>query len=84
MVSLDSPKTLPTSRIALRLAIGNHRRRHRGVSALVMLVDMLDDLFAALVLEIDIDVGRLVALRRHEAFEQKLARSGLTAVMPRQ
>ena len=39
-----------------------------------MFVDMLDDLFAALVLEIDVDVGRLLALDRHEALEQKLLR----------
>ena len=50
-----------------------------------MLVDMLDDFFAPLMLEIDVDVGRLAALHRHEALEQKpLTRSGLTAVMPRQ
>ena len=57
----------------------------RGVLASVLLVDMLDDLFAALMLEIDIDVGRLPSFLGHETFEQKiLPLSGLTSVMPRQ
>ena len=85
MTSLDSPKTLPTSRMALRLAIADDRRGHARRVALVVLIDVLDDLFAPLVLEIDVDVGRLLPFHRHEAFEQKiLTRSGLTAVMPRQ
>ena len=33
-------------------------------------VDVLDHFLAALVLEVDVDVGRLVALAAHEAFEQ--------------
>ena len=47
---------------------------------------MLDDFFAPLMLEIDVDVGRLSALHRHKALEQEpaITRSGLTAVMPRQ
>jgi hypothetical protein len=36
------------------------------------------------VLEVDVDVGRLVALPRHEPLEQHVARAGSTAVMPRQ
>ena len=38
----------------------------------VGLVDPLDHLLAPLVLEIDVDVGRLAALVRDEAFEQQL------------
>src|SRR5262249_39753402 len=37
---------------------------HRGAIASVHLVDGLDPLFAPLVLEVDVDVGRLAALGR--------------------
>ena len=37
-----------------------------------MLVDVLDHLLAPLVLEVDVDVGRLVALGRDEALEQEV------------
>jgi len=33
-------------------------------------IDILDDFLAPLVLEIDVDIGRLVALLRDEALEQ--------------
>jgi hypothetical protein len=75
---LDKPKTLPTSRMALRVRyeitvgpVRNHRRGQRGVPALVMLIDMLDDFLPPLMLEIDVDVGRLPAFHRHETLEQK-------------
>ena len=56
-----------------------------GAVAAVFLIDVLDDLLAPLMLEIDVDVGRLVALRGDEALEQQVeASSGPTAVMPRQ
>jgi hypothetical protein len=35
-----------------------------------LLVDPLDDLFASLVFEVDVDVGRLVTFVGQEAFEQ--------------
>ena len=38
-----------------------------------LLVDVLDDFFAPLVLEVDVDVGRLVALLGDEALEQHVA-----------
>ena len=44
----------------------------RGAVAAVAGVDILDHLLAPLVLEIDVDVGRLVALRRDEALEQEI------------
>ena len=53
-------------------AVGDHRGRQRGARAAFLLVDPLDDLLAPLVLEIDVDVGRLVALVGQEAFEQDL------------
>ena len=43
----------------------------RGAVPAVLGVDVLDDLFAALVLEVDVDVGRLVALDADEAAEQQ-------------
>ena len=45
----------------------------RGAIAAVALVDVLDHLLAPLVLEIDVDVGRLAAVLGNEAGEQKLA-----------
>ena len=44
----------------------------RGAIAAIALVDILDHLLAPLMLEIDIDVGRLLALLRDEALEQKI------------
>ena len=38
--------------------------------AAVFFIDVLDHLFAALVLEIDVDIGRLVAFPRNETLEQ--------------
>ena len=38
-----------------------------------LLVDVLDDLLAALVLEVDVDVGRLAALGGEEALEEQVA-----------
>ena len=46
-----------------------------GAVAAVFLVDVLDHLLAPLVLEIDVDVGRLVALLGDEALEQQVAAS---------
>ena len=45
-----------------------------GAVAAIALVDVLDDLLAPLMLEIDIDIGRLVAVLRDEAGEQELGR----------
>ena len=44
---------------------------HAGAVAPVALVDVLDDLLAPLVLEVDVDVGRLAPLRREEALEEQ-------------
>jgi hypothetical protein len=56
----------------------------RGAFAAVFGVDVLDDLFAPLVLEVDVDVGRLVALAGDEALEQHAHARGSTSVTPRQ
>ena len=53
-------------------AIGDHGGGEPGALAAVALVDVLDHLLAPLVLEIDVDVGRLVALGRDEALEQQI------------
>ena len=50
--------------------ISDERGRERRSLAAVFPVDVLDDFLAPLVLEIDVDIGRLVALLRDEALEQ--------------
>ncbi len=52
--------------------VADHRRRQRRAVAAVFPIDVLDHLLAALMLEVDVDVGRLVALARNEALEQHL------------
>ena len=53
--------------------VADDRGRERGAIAAVLAIDVLDDLFAPLVFEIDVDVGRLVALARDEALHEQLA-----------
>ena len=53
-------------------AIGNDGRGDTGAVAAVALVDVLDHLLAPLVLEIDVDVGRLAPFRGDEALEQQV------------
>ena len=45
----------------------------RRAMAAVALVNVLDDLFAPLMLEIDIDIGRLAAVFGNEPGEQEIA-----------
>src|ERR1044072_2034925 len=54
-------------------ARGAPRAGDAGAVAAVFAVDVLDDLFAPLVFEIDVDVGRLVALARDESLHEQLA-----------
>ena len=58
-------------------AIADDRRGEVGVVAAVFLVDVLDHLLAPLVLEIDVDVGRLLALLGDEALEQEVDLLGI-------
>jgi len=51
-------------------AVADHGGGQRGALAAVLAVDVLDDLLAPLVFEVDVDVGWLVALARDEALEQ--------------
>ena len=53
--------------------IADDRGRERGAIAAVLAIDVLDDLFAPLVFEVDVDVGRLVALARNETLHEQLA-----------
>ena len=52
--------------------VGDQGCRECGPVAAVTLVDVLNDFFPALVLEIHIDVGRFVAFLRDETFEQQM------------
>jgi hypothetical protein len=54
-------------------AVADHGRGERGAFAAVLAEHVLDDFFAAFVFEVDVDVGRFVALLRQEAFEQQVA-----------
>jgi hypothetical protein len=64
-------------------AIANHGRAESGVVAAVLVEDPLHDDFAPFMFEIDVDVGRLVALLRDEALEQKvILRPGSIEVIP--
>ena len=58
-------------------AIGDHGGGDAGAVAAVFAVDILNDLLAPLVLEIDVDVGRLAPLRRDEALEQQIGAVGI-------
>ena len=53
-------------------AIANHLRDHGGSVATVALVQLLNDLFAPFVLEIDVDVGRLTPFGAQKSLEQKI------------
>src|SRR5262249_17528291 len=53
-------------------AIADYRRCKARPLATIFLVDMLDHLLAAFVLEIDIDVGRFESLGRDETLEQQV------------
>ena len=50
--------------------VADHGRRKRSAGAPVLRVEVLDHLLAPLVLEVHVDVGRLVALARDESLEQ--------------
>ena len=58
-------------------AVMHHGRADRSAMAAVAPVDVLDHLLAPLVLEIDVDVGRLAAIFGNEAGEQELGLVGI-------
>ena len=53
-------------------AIAHHRRGQPGPLPAVLAVDVLDDLLAAVVLEVHVDVGHFVALGGDEALEEQV------------
>ncbi len=67
---VDAQRAADVAQRAAR-PVADHHRRQRGAVAAVFAVDVLDDLLAALVLEVDVDVGRLAALDADEALEQQ-------------
>ena len=52
-------------------AVADHHRRERGALAAIAGIEVLDHLLAPLVLEVDVDVRRLVALARDEPLHQQ-------------
>src|SRR5687768_9348981 len=54
------------------LAIADDGRRQAGPMTTILFIDVLDDLLASLMLEIDIDVGRLRPLLADEPFKKNL------------
>ena len=68
--SSDKPERLADVAHRRARAIGDHLGRHAGPLAAVFLVEVLNHLFAALVLEIDVDVRRFVPLAADEPLEQ--------------
>ena len=58
-------------------AVGDHFGRHAGPLAAVFLVEILQDLLAALVLEVDVDVGGFVPLAADEPLEQEVHPLGI-------
>ncbi len=74
LIHLVQRKAQRLGHVAYRAAaaIADHRSGQRGALAPVLRVDVLDHLLAPLVLEIDIDVGRLVAVLADEARDQQV------------
>ena len=58
-------------------AVVDHRRGDPGAVAAIFPVDVLDHLLAPLMFEVDVDVGRLLALLGDEAFEQERVGRGI-------
>ncbi len=57
--------------------IGDQLGRHAGAVAAVFLIDILNHLFSALMLKVDVDVRRLVALLGNEPLEQNVDSIGI-------
>ena len=86
LLDLFAPRVLLSLRVAegprdvahRRLRpVGDDVRDLRGVLAAVHLVDVLDDLFATVGLDVDVDVRRLAALGREEPLEHQLVEDGV-------
>ena len=75
-VGADAERLADVAQRAAR-SVGDHRRCQRGTFPSITPVKILDDLLAPLVLEVHVDVGRLVALARNEALDQHDAQRGV-------
>src|SRR6056297_1254345 len=53
-------------------AVADHGGSQGGAFTAVFVIDVLQHLFASLVLKVDVDIGRLVAFLGNEALEQQL------------
>ena len=65
-------------------AVADEVGHHGGVGPAVLAVEVLDDLLAAVVLNVQVDVGRLGPLPGNKALKQQVHARGSTAVMLRQ
>src|SRR5690606_35007894 len=63
-------------------AIGNYLGGHSRALAPVLLIDVLQHLFAAFVLEIHINVGSLIPLLADETFEEDINPPGIDGGRP--
>ena len=69
---LREPERLADLADGAAAAIADDGADDGGAVAAVAIIDVLDDLLAPLMLEIDIDIGRLVAAGGDEALEQQV------------
>jgi hypothetical protein len=74
---LRQPESLADFADGTAAAIADDGADDGGAVAAIPVIDVLDHLLAALVLEIHIDVGRLVAAGGDEAFEQQIMLGGI-------
>ena len=58
-------------------SVTDDRRRYARPVPPIPVVDVLNDLLAPLMFEIDVDIRRLVSIGRQEAFEQKIMLAGI-------
>src|SRR6266699_5073770 len=76
LFQIETERLADITQRALR-PVGDEGGRDRGAVAAVLAVDVLDDLLAPVVLEVDVDIGRLMALLRDEALEQPVHARGV-------
>ena len=69
---IESERLADIAQHAARAIADDSRGQSRAIAP-VFAVDILNDLFAPLMLEVDIDIGRLVALAADEALKQNIA-----------
>ena len=77
IVSSRQPERLADLADRRAAAVGNHGRGDAGALAAIAAIDVLDHLLAPLVLEVDVDVRRLVAVGGDEALEQQIVQAGI-------